>query len=77
MTRWNHRIMLKDLLDDDDSDKHAQELGKVVAERLRKSNLFVGTNLPTRFEKVADLDHFNAIMGRLYDYCDERLIWVE
>ncbi|KKM21442.1 hypothetical protein LCGC14_1635420 [marine sediment metagenome] len=77
MTNWKHTVQIKDLLSDEDaSPAHAAELGRIVAQRLRKSPLMNRGMLALRFERVQDQDDFNKLMDHLYDDADRERVWI-
>ena len=81
MANWKFRLDLKDIwhkYSDTEVYDHANEMGKLVAERLKLLKLPVKfrheqTRLVDAFENVDDLDEFNNYMNDLYDLADTRL----
>ena len=74
---WRHTVQIKDLLSHEDAPpEQAAELGRVVAQRLRKSPLMNRAMLALRFETVQDQDDFNNMMNHLYDDADRERVWI-
>ena len=81
MANWLHKLDLTDIwkkYSNVEVYDHADELGKVVAERLRKLNLpkryqDKAEDLAVNFENVEDLDEFNNWMDALYDLGDTQI----
>lgn len=84
---WDHRLRIKHLLTDDESDENAQQVGKEVAAIIRASTWARadqkerGGNSEVimcaeEFEDVDDLDHFNAVLDHLYDLADADRAWI-
>lgn len=85
MANWRMKFQLKDLLDDNDDDENAQQIGKEVAQRLKTSKIkslsgvdeFDVDDFADEFENVETCEQFNWALDRFYDFADEQLIWVE
>lgn len=87
---WDRRLHIKHLLNDDDSDENAQEVGRQIAAILRTSSWLKadkenhGERLGDpevqmameEFEDIADIDHFNAVLDNLYDLADADRVWI-
>jgi hypothetical protein len=79
------KFKIKDLLDDDESDEHAQSVGKEVARRLKASKTkglsgvdeFDVDDFVDEFENVETCEEFNWVLDRFYDFADAQKIWVE
>ena len=74
---WRYTVQIKDLLSREDvPPTRAAELGRTVAQRLRRSPLANRGMLALRFERVQDQDAFNNLMDHLYDDADRERVWI-
>ena len=78
---WKHKVKgLRELLNTDDTDTNVINVGKKVYKLLNNSlykKWFVNFNDLDEFLFIDGLEAFNDLLDRLYDYCDENLIWVD
>lgn len=74
-TGWVAAVEIKDLLTGDDSDENAARVSMILAQRLRDSGLFTGTNFVSRFSRTKTLKGFNRNLEYLYNFCDDERIW--
>lgn len=85
--RWKATVEIKDLLSSDDSPENAIRVGSEMARRLRSkmpADLAQDPDLEeilAHFETVGDagkfaLSAFNATLDRLYDWADEKRVWL-
>ena len=81
VVNWQVKVKgIRPLLTDDNSDENAKETGKKVYQILtsqRYSRYFRDFEDLDEFLYLEGLDHFNDILDRLYDYCDDNLIWID
>lgn len=87
---WDHKLRIKHLLSNDTSDENAQKVGVEVAKVLRASTWAKAdakdaaerggdsevAMCAEEFEDIEDLDHFNAVLDRLYDLADADRAWI-
>lgn len=82
---WAAKFTLKDLLTDEDvSRERAKELGEEVAKRLETNEAMLLFGIPVANKLIRYFRHdclsqadFNQHLDLLYDYADDRRIWVE
>jgi hypothetical protein len=81
MAQWQNRLDLTDIwhkYSDTEVYDHANEMGNLVAEHLKKITLpekyrHEQNRLIDAFEFVSDIDEFNETMDDLYDLADTKL----
>lgn len=90
MTHWKHRISIRHLLNDDETDKNAKEVGERIAKTLRTSTWaradreYADWNggdseveiLADEFSDIDGLDHLNDALDAMYDLADADKTWV-
>ena len=78
--KWIDRVSFRDLLtlyDDNDREHELEQIAALkpkFAERLADSVL---AHFAPEVESVRTEAQFNALLNRIYDYCDANRIWVE
>jgi len=81
LVNWKVKVRgLRPLLTEDNSDKNAIKVGKKFYKILTSSlykRYFKEFDDLDEFQDVEGLEHFNDVLNRLYDYCDENLIWID
>lgn len=87
---WDHRLTIKHLFSDDDSDENAKKVGKEIAAILRGSEWLkanqedsegrVGGSeveqIADEFEDIEDMRHFSLVIDGLYDLADADRVWI-
>ncbi|MHC4180735.1 MAG: hypothetical protein ACYSWU_24815 [Planctomycetota bacterium] len=83
--QWLHTLPLKDIWtwwETAKEQSHPQELGRRVAERIRKQPWFEDydelDDFAGQFELVEDIDEFDDVLEELYDWADvDKRCWVK
>lgn len=87
---WDRKLHIKHLLSEDTSTENAKKVGNEIAQVLRGSSWLKAdekesaermggsevAQVAEEFEDIEDLEHFNAVMDRLYDLADADRVWV-
>lgn len=83
MPNWNHKIRLKHLFTEDESHAAVQASMTAVADEVAKHSAFAGVNvaglrkIPQGDDVFKPVDYANRLLARLYDFADEKRIWIE
>jgi hypothetical protein len=80
---WKHRVTLKHLLTEKEDHESIQRSMNALADVLDKDPWFYAFAAKARFRKIprgddiiAPVDYANKLMARMYDYADEKRIWI-
>lgn len=80
---WNHKVKIKHLLTDKTDHAAVQASMTAIADALSGDIWFVPFPVGN-FRKISQgddvfgpVDYANALLERLYDYADDRRIWIE
>ncbi|MCB1226997.1 MAG: hypothetical protein KDK99_14365 [Verrucomicrobiales bacterium] len=73
---WQHEVRLKHLFTTSQTAKAVRQSMNAIADKLEASPLFDELPVLFRFRGQDDLEAANALLDELYDFCDERRIWV-
>lgn len=77
MGKWIATVEIMDLFAKyDETLEHALKISKEVAERLNNSEIFNGTKFAERLLACEDADAMDVVLKDLYDYCDDKRIWL-
>lgn len=90
MTHWKHRVNIKHLITDDESDENAKKVGKQIAKALRASTWARADReyadeygrdsevdiCAEEFSDVDGLDHLNGVLDVMYDLADADKVWI-
>jgi hypothetical protein len=73
---WKAQVHIKQYLD---SGKSAPEIGKAIAKKLCKCNLFMDEDeseyVIYNLERVRSSEELNEWLGVMYDVCDSARVW--
>ena len=79
---WDHRIKIKHLLTDDDSDANARRVGNALHTILTRSTWIKNTTDPgledavNNLHEAPDADDLNYWLDIIYDYADRDRVWL-
>jgi len=79
---WNHKIKIKHLFTEDESHEAVQKSMNAVADVLDKGTFFVGFDtkkfraIPADNEFFEPVECANKLLEKLYDFADDRRIWI-
>lgn len=83
MPKWSYRIRIRQYLTEDQSKESMLRAVNGIREEVRKLPPGIsryGIEPLKKMHQAAEageIDWFNASLGRLYDFFDEYLVWVE
>lgn len=83
MPVWGNRVKIKHLLTEDADHATVQASMNAIADVLDSSPAFVGfgtkafRNIPQGDDIFGPVDYANRLLDRLYDFADDRRIWIE
>jgi hypothetical protein len=74
---WRYRIDIKSIMQRyDNKEINFQECLKEVGDKLNACQGLVGTDFAQRLARCDNEDQANLILSSLYDFCDQRRIWL-
>lgn len=81
---WNHKVKIKHLLTGDSDWESVQDSMNAVADALDADPMWFSAFPVSNFRNISKGDstfgpgaYANALLDRLYDYADDRRIWIE
>lgn len=83
MPIWNYKIKLKHLFTEDESYEAVQNSMTAVADVVAKHPAFNGfsvvkfRSIPHGDDTFGPVDYANRLLARLYDFADDKRIWIE
>lgn len=83
MANWKTSIKIRDLITESEDWETVKEEMEEMADRIEKSGLFPDLdlepfrNIPEGDGVITPVKYANILMGMVYDYADEALIWIE
>lgn len=77
-SHWKHLVCVKHHFTcAADAGSVRGSMQRIATELVRHGELFSGFAPLPEFIEVSDLSAANDLLEKLYDYCDERLIWLQ
>ena len=83
MANWVHKVKIKHLLTEKDDWQSVQDSMNQIADVLENDPCFICfdtqsfRNIPKGDEFFGPADYANKLINRMYDFADERRIWIE
>jgi transcriptional regulator len=84
MTNWRYHIKIKHLFEEAEnpSGTQVQEIGKRVAEAIKKAPDYASDtmlqDIAWEFRNTCEIDEdFDAVLDGLYNWADEKRVWIE
>jgi len=84
MTNWRYKVKIKHLLTESEDYKSVQKSMNEIADVLVKESSFGNflgiknfRNIPKGDDVFTPVDYANKLIEKIYNYADDRLIWIE
>ncbi len=83
MRPWLHTITIKHLFTEQEDFESVQKSMNLIADELDKDEWFKSFKERSRFRKIrrnddelSPVEHANKLLDKMYDYADEKRIWI-
>jgi len=83
MARWFFRVKLTHLFTEQEDYESVKKSMKEIADAIKAESCFSGFDtkkfykIPKGDDVIGALDYANKLISRMYDFADDRRIWIE